>query len=69
MELYNDLIKNKKVIRHTLSFEELSNLYKDTKEKKINNYMKKLNNKEESTNKVKRKVTKSTKTANVVNAI
>ena len=51
------------------SFEELSNLYKDTKEKKINNYMKKLNNKEESTNKVKRKVTKSTKTANVVNAI
>jgi hypothetical protein len=69
LELYNDLIKNKKVIRHTLSFEELSNLYKDTKEKKINNYMKKLNNKEESTNKVKRKVTKSTKTANVVNAI
>ena len=69
LELYNDLIKNKKIIRHTLSFEELSNLYKDTKEKKINNYMKKLNNKEESTNKVKRKVTKSTKTANVVNAI
>lgn len=69
LELYNDLIKNKKVIRHTLSFEELSNLYKDTKEKKINNYMKKLNNKEESTNKVKRKVTKSTKTANVVNVI
>ena len=69
LELYNDLIKNKKVIRHTLSFVELSNLYKDTKEKKINNYMKKLNNKEESTNKVKRKVTKSTKTANVVNAI
>lgn len=69
LELYNDLIKNKKVVRHTLSFEELSNLYKDTKEKKINNYMKKLNNKEESTNKVKRKVTKSTKTANVVNVI
>lgn len=69
LELYNDLIKNKKVIRHTLSFEELSNLYKDTKEKKINNYMKKLNNKEESTNKVKRKVAKSTKTVNVVNAI
>lgn len=71
LELYNDLIKNKKVIRHTLSFEELSNLYKETKEKKMNNYMKKLNDKEtsESTSKVKRKVTKSTKTTNVVNAI
>ena len=71
LELYNDLIKNKKVIRHTLSFEELSNLYKDTKEKKISNYMKKLNNKEtlESTSKVKRKVTKRTKTTEVVNTI
>lgn len=71
LELYNDLIKNKKVIRHTLSFEELSNLYKDTKEKKISNYMKKLNNKEtlESTSKVKRKVTKRTKTTDVVNVI
>lgn len=71
LELYNDLIKNKKVIRHTLSFEELSNLYKDTKEKKISNYMKKLNDKEisESTSKVKRKVTKRTKTTNVVNVI
>ena len=69
--MYNDLIKNKKVIRHTLSFEELSNLYKDTKEKKISNYMKKLNNKEtlESTSKVKRKVTKRTKTTDVVNVI
>lgn len=71
LELYNDLIKNKKVIRHTLSFEELSNLYKDTKEKKISNYMKKLNNKEtlKSTSKVKRKVTKRTKTTEVVNTI
>lgn len=71
LELYNDLIKNKKVIRHTLSFEELSNLYKDTKEKKISNYMKKLNDKEtlESTSKVKRKVTKRTKTTDVVNVI
>ena len=71
LELYNDLIKNKKVIRHTLSFEELSNLYKDTKEKKINNYMKKLNDKEisESTSKVKRKVAKRTKTTDVVNVI
>ena len=71
LELYNDLIKNKKVIRHTLSFEELSNLYKDTKEKKISNYMKKLNNKEtlESTSKVKRKVTKRTKATDVVNVI
>lgn len=71
LELYNDLIKNKKVIRHTLSFEELSNLYKDTKEKKINNYMKKLTDKEtsESTSKVKRKVTKRTKTTDVVNVI
>ena len=71
LELYNDLIKNKKVIRHTLSFEELSNLYKDTKEKKISNYMKKLNNKEtlESTSKVKRKVAKRTKTTDVVNVI
>ena len=71
LELYNDLIKNKKVIRHTLSFEELSNLYKDTKEKKISNYMKKLNDKKlsESTSKVKRKVTKRTKTTDVVNVI
>lgn len=71
LELYNDLIKNKKVIRHTLSFEELSNLYKDTKEKKISNYMKKLNDKElsESTSKVKRKVTKRTKTTDIVNVI
>lgn len=71
LELYNDLIKNKKVIRHTLSFEELSNLYKDTKEKKISNYMKKLNDKElsENTSKVKRKVTKRTKTTDVVNVI
>ena len=71
LELYNDLIKNKKVIRHTLSFEELSNLYKDTKEKKISNYMKKLNDKEisKSTSKVKRKVTKRTKTTDVVNVI
>lgn len=71
LELYNDLIKNKKVIRHTLSFEELSNLYKDTKEKKISNYMKKLNDKGslESTSKVKRKVTKRTKTTDVVNVI
>ena len=69
--MYNDLIKNKKVIRHTLSFEELSNLYKDTKEKKISNYMKKLNDKEtlESTSKVKRKVAKRTKTTDVVNVI
>lgn len=71
LELYNDLIKNKKVIRHTLSFEELSNLYKDTKEKKISNYMKKLNDKEisKSTSKVKRKVTKRTKATDVVNVI
>lgn len=71
LELYNDLIKNKKVIRHTLSFEELSNLYKDTKEKKISNYMKKLNDKGtlESTSKVKRKVAKRTKTTDVVNVI
>lgn len=71
LELYNDLIKNKKVIRHTLSFEELSNLYKDTKEKKISNYMKKLNDKGtlESTSKVKRKVTERTKTTDVVNVI
>ena len=71
LELYNDLIKNKKVIRHTLSFEELSNLYKDTKEKKISNYMKKLNDKEisKSTSKVKRKVAKRTKTTDVVNVI
>ena len=71
LELYNDLIKNKKVIRHTLSFEELSNLYKDTKEKKISNYMKKLNDKGtlKSTSKVKRKVAKRTKTTEVVNSI
>ena len=31
LELYNDLIKNKKVIRHTLSFEELSNLLNSTR--------------------------------------
>ena len=44
---------------------------KDTKEKKINNYMKKLNDKEisKSTSKVKRKVTKRTKATDVVNVI
>ena len=52
MELFNDLFQNRKVIRHTLSYEELSNSYKETKERKITNFL----NKKEKENLVQGKL-------------
>ena len=41
LELFNDLFQNRKVIRHTLSYEELSNSYKEMKDRKITNFLNK----------------------------
>lgn len=53
LEFYNDLCNNKKNIRHTLTFEELSISYEKTKERKINNYMNKKAKEEQEKNETK----------------